>query len=262
MQAADPKLLAAHVASEMRAGRRVPQERGAFDAPAKVSVTRDVVAGSVSSVAARVGTSVAIACVTAQVGPPAKDAPGNGVVEFCVTTSSLAEPVTPASRESQQTRSRVTGRILSGAFVNAVDLSKLCIREGEAAWTLKVDVRIMELDGDAAELCVAAAAAALEAVTIPAATIIDGSETAPVTIGLARKPAAVCVGLGPEGVLVVSPNMVELLAVDAVARVVVDASQPDAGILALEQFGRMPWSPSATEQAVSLAQASIAKQLE
>eukprot|EP00672_Neobodo_designis_P024845 CAMPEP_0174844240 /NCGR_PEP_ID=MMETSP1114-20130205/10986_1 /TAXON_ID=312471 /ORGANISM="Neobodo designis, Strain CCAP 1951/1" /LENGTH=210 /DNA_ID=CAMNT_0016078475 /DNA_START=42 /DNA_END=671 /DNA_ORIENTATION=+ len=210
MQAADPKLIAAHVSAELRAGRRVPAERGEFDAAPKVSVQRDVVAGALASVAFRWGTSVAIAAVTAQVGPPPKDAPAEGTVEFCVTTSSLAEPVTPASRESQLTRSRVTGRFLASVFADAVDKSRLCIRAGEACWGLKVDVRIMELDGDAAELCVAAAAAALQRVAVPAATIVDGSETDEAVIALGRRPAAVCVGLGPDGALVASPNNVEL----------------------------------------------------
>jgi exosome complex component RRP45 len=261
MQAADPKLLAAHVSGELRAGRRVPQERGDFDSAPATSVAHGVVAGAISSVAARVGTSVAIACVSAQVGPTPKDAPGDGVVEFCVTTSSLAEPVTPASREAQQTRSRVTARFLTAAFGDALDLPRLVIRAGEACWVLKVDVRIMELDGDASEVCVAAAAAALAKVTVPASTIADGTETSPATLSLLRKPIAVCVGMGPDGALIASPTTVELLAIDAIARVVVDAAAPESGVLALEQIGRMPWSAEATKKAVVLAQ-SVARSLE
>jgi exosome complex RNA-binding protein Rrp42 (RNase PH superfamily) len=240
MQSVDPVSLTSHVASELKRGRRVPVERGRFQDVQSASIERDIVFGALSSALVRLGSSAVVASVTAQVGPTAKDQPDHGFVDFVVSTSGLAEPLGPSTREAQQTRGRVVGQFVSHAFADALDLTQLVIRSGEVCWVLKVDLRIVELDGDATEICVLAAAVVLKALSIPASIIADGSETTPVTLRLVRTPMAVTAGVAAGGAVVISPTLFELLATDALVRVAVDATATPMGVLTMDVTGRYP----------------------
>lgn len=256
MTTVDPGLVRARIASEISNGRRA-------DGRALRERRTPVVADggcidALSSVAVRVGASFAIAAVKAEVGPTEPEQPALGRVDFAVTFSPMADFGSDLSRDEQLQRSREVALALDEAFATAVCRKDLGVTHSEVCWVLKVDVRIMELDGPALDVCCLAAAAALRRVSLPAATLADGTETVAKALRVPCVPVSATCALALNGsVILADPSLNEALVTDASVTVTVDAARGGA-LLGVRHHGGFPAATAAVQAMAEMAAEFVA----
>ena len=77
-----------------------------------------------------------------------------------------------ASADAHFTENNALGATLSHALTrhvfseHVVDLEQLCIEEGKHCWHLSLDVYVLNNDGSVLDVCMAAAAAALQSLEV------------------------------------------------------------------------------------------------
>jgi len=128
-----------------------------------------VIGAAHGSASVRLGQSAAVAAVRAQVSEVAPDLPTTGRIEVAVELP----PLSSASfREKQRALSlssflsSTLGDVLNNARV--FDPKQLQIREGELFWVLHVHIVCLNYDGNAFDLSMLGAVAALEDTMLPA----------------------------------------------------------------------------------------------
>jgi exosome complex RNA-binding protein Rrp42 (RNase PH superfamily) len=209
---------------------------------------------ALSSVAVRVGASFAMCVVKAEVGPTEPEQPALGRVDYSVSFAPFCEQGPDGGgRDEQQQRCRELALQLDDAFDNAVHRRDLCITRGEVCWVLKVDVRLMQLDAYAVDVCSLAAAAALRRVTLPATTLADGTETVETPLRMPVVPVCVTSALALNGTVVLAdPSLSEALVSDAHVTVVVDAAKGGA-LLGVRHHGGFPCAQPALAAIAAVA---------
>jgi len=107
------------------------------------------------------GTTKVLASVTGEIVEPTNDRPNEGQIMFNVDFSPMASPYFDSSRPSPKSVeiARLVERCVKDA--GAVDTETLCIVAGQRVWMLRVDVRVLNYDGNMTDCCALAAVAAL-----------------------------------------------------------------------------------------------------
>mmetsp|Transcript_5900 Transcript_5900/g.12031 ORF Transcript_5900/g.12031 Transcript_5900/m.12031 type:complete len:306 (-) Transcript_5900:399-1316(-) len=115
----------------------------------------------------KIGSTTMIAGVKLEVMRPTLEAPDEGAFEVTVemppTCSSAVRPGRPVE-EALSAAQRVLEVLKSS---KALDLKKLCIGKGQAAWMLYIDIFCLSADGGIFDASLAAAAAALASLQLP-----------------------------------------------------------------------------------------------
>lgn len=130
---------------------------------------RGVLGSAAGSASVRLGNSAAVAGVRAEVTEASPELPVTGHVTATVELPPLCSS---AFRDRQTASSAATflastlRDVLNSPQV--LDAAQLHIREGELCWTLSVHVVCLNYDGNAFDLCILAALAALEDTALPA----------------------------------------------------------------------------------------------
>lgn len=159
------------------------------------------------------GRTRVLTAVSAELVSPFADRGNEGRVQYNVDFSPMASPAFEAGRpgEAAQEVTRLVERALRDS--HAVDLEALCVIAGRKVWFMRVDIHVLDADGNLADAAVLSALAALLSFRRPDVSVggADGcqvimhsageKETVPLSIH--HLPFALTFGFFGEGDLVV-----------------------------------------------------------
>ncbi len=122
------------------------------------------------------GDTDVIVGVKMSTGEPFPDTPDRGVMITSAELIPMASPTYEAGppREDATELARVVDRGIREGKV--IDMTKLCIKEGEEVWLAFLDMHILDFDGNLFDACGIAAMAALLDSTVPAETFGFGED--------------------------------------------------------------------------------------
>ncbi|GJP86246.1 hypothetical protein CLOP_g16291 [Closterium sp. NIES-67] len=152
----------AAVREEQRVDGRKPFDYRSWD----VSFGRDEGTAEV-----QLGNTRVLASVSAALTLPFPDRPNEGSLAVFTELAPMADPRFVPGRPGEEAIE--LGRIIDRGLreSHAVDTESLCVVAGRAAWALRLDVRVMDNDGNLVDACCLAAVAALLAFRRPEVTV-------------------------------------------------------------------------------------------
>ncbi len=155
-----------YVLSKLRDGERIDGRR--LDEIRPIEIQTGLIAKAEGSALVKLGNTMVVAGVKMQPGEPFPDAPDRGIIitnaELVPLASPTFEPGPPD--ENAIELARVVDRGIRHS--EAVDLSKLCIEEGELVWIIFIDIWALDDDGNLMDASALAAIAALLNTNVPA----------------------------------------------------------------------------------------------
>ncbi len=155
-----------YVLSKLRDGERIDGRK--FDEFRPIEIIPNIVEKAEGSALVKLGNTQVIVGVKMQIGEPYPDTPDRGVIitnaELVPLASPTFEPGPPD--ENSIELARVVDRGIRES--EAVDLSKLCVEEGEKVWIIFIDIHALDDDGNLLDASSLAAIAALLNTTVPA----------------------------------------------------------------------------------------------
>ncbi|XP_076446479.1 exosome complex component RRP45-like [Babylonia areolata] len=109
-----------------------------------------------------IGKTRVLAHVSGEISCPKARRPNEGVLHVNVDMSPMGHPTFEAGRQTDETV--VLNRLLERCLKDSrcVDLEALCIVSGEKVWTLRVDITVLNHEGNILDCCCMAAIAALK----------------------------------------------------------------------------------------------------
>ena len=173
----------------------------------EIKVEKGIIKRAEGSARVKIGNTEVLVGVKLEPGEPFPDSPDEGVIITNAELVPLASPEFepgPPNEDSVQL-ARVVDRGIRGS--EAIDLSKLCIEEGEKVWIVFIDIHVLDNDGNLVDAAALGAIAALLNIHIPAEryglSSSEGEYTN--TLPIQDKPVAVTmVDVGGE--ILVDPN--------------------------------------------------------
>ncbi|KAI9179819.1 3'-5'-exoribonuclease [Blastocladiella emersonii ATCC 22665] len=212
------------------------------------------------------GKTRVIATVSAEITPPAPDTQGDkGVLLFTTEISPMAAPGAETGRlsEDEVVVSRMLDKILRRS--EAVKLDGLCLVRGEQVWTVRVDVRVVDNDGNVMDCASIAALAAMLHFRLPAVTVEDGevtvhdaSEKPPTPLSVFHAPLCMTFAFFDQGAIqVIDPSLLEEAENDGTLTVASDVHRD----CTVSMSGGAPLPPNRVLQCAKLATVKIAEVL-
>ena len=163
-----------YVLSKLRDGERIDGRK--LDEIRPIEIQTGLIAKAEGSALVRLGNTMVVAGVKMQPGEPFPDAPDQGIIitnaELVPLASPTFEPGPPD--ENAIELARVVDRGIRHS--EAVDLSKLCIEEGERVWIIFIDIWALDDDGNLMDASALAAISALLNTTVPAERFEVGND--------------------------------------------------------------------------------------
>ncbi|CAI7802515.1 unnamed protein product [Closterium sp. NIES-54] len=119
----------------------------------------------------QLGSTRVLASVSAALTLPFPDRPNEGSLAVFTELAPMADPRFVPGRPGEDAIE--LGRIIDRGLreSHAVDTESLCVVAGRAAWALRLDIRVMDNDGNLVDACCLAAVAALLAFRRPEVTV-------------------------------------------------------------------------------------------
>ncbi|MCD6202863.1 MAG: exosome complex protein Rrp42 [Methanophagales archaeon] len=202
----------------------------------EIKVEKDIIKRAEGSARVKIGNTEVLVGVKLEPGEPFPDSPDEGVIITNAELVPLASPEFepgPPNEDSVQL-ARVVDRGIRGS--EAIDLSKLCIEEGEKVWIVFIDIHVLDNDGNLVDAAALGAIAALLNIHIPAEryglSSSEGEDTN--TLPIRDKPVAVTmVDVGGE--ILVDPNYNEEKAAVSGLTVITNT---DGTISGMQKYGR------------------------
>lgn len=116
----------------------------------------------------KLGDTDVIVGIKMDIGQPFPDTPDKGVVITSAELIPMASPNYEAGppREDATELARVVDRGIREGKV--IDVTKLCIEEGEKVWLIFIDMHVLDFDGNLFDACGIGAMAALLSTMVPA----------------------------------------------------------------------------------------------
>ncbi len=155
-----------YVLSKIRDGERIDGRK--FDEIRKIEIQTNVIEKAEGSALVKLGNTQVLVGIKMQPGEPFPDTPDKGIIitnaELVPLASPTFEPGPPD--ENAIELARVVDRGIRES--EAVDLSKLCIEEGEKVWLVFIDIHALDDDGNLLDASALGAIAALLNTTVPA----------------------------------------------------------------------------------------------
>jgi len=141
-------------------GRKLDQFRD-------IKVETDIVQRAEGSARVKIGKTDVIVGVKTEIGQPFADMPNMGILKTGAEFTPIASPDFESGPPGEDATelARVVDRGIRES--DCIDLEKLCIKEGEKAWEIYVDVHIINHDGNLIDASTLAAVAALKKTKIP-----------------------------------------------------------------------------------------------
>lgn len=146
-------------------GKRIDNRK--FDEMRKINIETGLITSAEGSAKVIIGTTVAIAGVKMEVKEPYPDTPDEGMLMVDMELMPLASPeFEPGPPNSTAIEiARVVDRGIRES--HAIDMQKLCIEPGELAWSINIDIHVLNDGGNLLDACGLAAMAALMNTKIP-----------------------------------------------------------------------------------------------
>jgi exosome complex component RRP42 len=224
----------------------------------EVKVEYGVSHAAEGSARVRIGETVVIAGVKLALETPYPDTPAQGNLMINAELTPLSSPLFESGPPSEQ--GVETARVIDRGIreSKAIDLTKLCVKEGEQVWSVAVDVVTVNDAGNIMDAAALAATAALKNAVLPA--VVDGkvdyTKKTKEKVPLQQTPIEVTViKIGDH--IIADPLPEEEAALDA--RLTVAFNDKDI-ICAMQKGGEVPLSIKEIGAMVDLAQAK-AKEL-
>lgn len=155
-----------YVLSKLRDGERIDGRK--FDEYRPIEIEVGLIEKAEGSALVKIGNTQVVVGVKMQPGEPFPDTPDKGIIitnaELVPLASPTFEPGPPDEHSVEL--ARVVDRGIRES--EAVDLSKLCIEEGEKVWLVFIDIHALDDDGNLMDASALAAIAALLNTTVPA----------------------------------------------------------------------------------------------
>lgn len=154
----------------------------AMDTIRDIVVKKNVIETAEGSAQVNLGDTTVLVGVKAAVGPPYPDTPDKGVLTSLVELIPMASPSFESGppRPNAVELARVVDRGIRESRM--IDLSRLCIEQGEKVWVLFLDMHVLDYDGNLFDACSIASVAALGSTVIPHSTIDPEKEDEPLEI--------------------------------------------------------------------------------
>ncbi|CAG9464269.1 unnamed protein product [Pedinophyceae sp. YPF-701] len=177
------------------------------------------------------GDTRALAVVRGEIEQPFPDRQSEGSVQFFVDLTALAAPAVDYSTTSELTAQLVRTVERSLKNSRAIDLESLCIVTGRRCWALRVDIRVLDHNGNLVDVCILSALAALRCFRRPEVTLggetgqevvihsTDVRESVPLSIHHLPIPTTLAVAHKGQH-LVVDPTLLEENAMEGTVTVV------------------------------------------
>ncbi len=155
-----------YVLSKLREGERIDGRR--LDEIRPIEIETNLISKAEGSALVRLGDTQVIVGIKMQPGEPFPDVPDKGVIITNAELVPLASPTFEAGPpdETSIELARVVDRGIRES--EAVDLTKLCIEEGERVWMIFIDIHALDDDGNLVDASALAAISALLNTTVPA----------------------------------------------------------------------------------------------
>lgn len=119
----------------------------------------------------RLGTTRVAACVTAELIEPYPDRPTEGYLNFYVDFSPMASEYFEQRPDVEsQDLARVIDRCVRDS--RAIDTEALCVVTGRRVWAIRVDIRVLDHQGNLVDAVCLAAVAALQHFRLPQVTVV------------------------------------------------------------------------------------------
>ncbi len=146
-------------------GERVDGRK--LDAFRDIKIETGAVKRAEGSARVKIGKTDVIVGIKTEIGEPFSDIPDMGILKTGAEFTPIASPDFESGppRENAIELARVVDRGIRES--ECIDLEKLCIKEGEKAWEIFVDVHIINHDGNLIDASALAAVAALRATKMP-----------------------------------------------------------------------------------------------
>eukprot|EP00746_Dinoflagellata_sp_MGD_P165248 gnl/MRDRNA2_/MRDRNA2_94407_c0_seq1.p1 gnl/MRDRNA2_/MRDRNA2_94407_c0~~gnl/MRDRNA2_/MRDRNA2_94407_c0_seq1.p1 ORF type:complete len:443 (+),score=110.66 gnl/MRDRNA2_/MRDRNA2_94407_c0_seq1:35-1330(+) len=209
------------------------------------------------------GPTRVLAVCTGEIVVPEASRPNEGRIIFSIDYGPMASPAFDVGRPTPQaqTAGNLLERLLKGS--RAIDAEALCIIGGQKVWSIRVDVRALDDDGNLSDACAVAALAALlhfrkvdVEVQGDRAQVFTSRERVPVPLSIHHLPVPVSFALfspatpaaAPTWVL--DPNRLEEAAMSGVLCIAVNQFGELCG---LHKPGGCPLDYSIVEHCIGLA---------
>ncbi|MCX6818881.1 MAG: exosome complex protein Rrp42 [Candidatus Aenigmarchaeota archaeon] len=127
-------------------GKRI-DNRG-FDEYRDIKIEPNIISSAEGSARVKLGNTEVVAGVKMEISEPYPDTPKEGTMMVTTEFVPLASPVFESGPpdENSVEAARVVDRAIRES--KAIDFGKLCIREGEKAWTVCIDIDVLNDDGN------------------------------------------------------------------------------------------------------------------
>jgi len=141
-------------------GRKLDQFRD-------IKIETGVIKRAEGSARVKIGKTDVIVGIKTEIGEPFSDMPDMGILKTGAEFTPIASPEFESGppREDATELARIVDRGVRES--ECIDLEKLCIKEGEKAWEIFVDVHMINHDGNLIDASALAAVAALKTTKIP-----------------------------------------------------------------------------------------------
>ena len=238
---------------ELAAQKKRLDQRNLTDYRQPIVIETNISLTAEGSAKVQVGETIVMAGVKLSIDKPYNDTPDQGGImvnaELLPLSNPDYEPGPPGIKAVEL--ARVVDRGIREA--KAIDLKKLCIKPGEKAWTVIIDIITINDAGSLFDVAGLAALAALRSARYPTVDeetgVIDYKKKTDKALPLTKEPLPVTV-YKINGQFFIDPNLAEEKACDARLTV---ASDADGQISAMQKGGSSPLSVAEINEIISLA---------
>ncbi|MDY0387734.1 MAG: exosome complex protein Rrp42 [Methanolobus sp.] len=217
-----------------------------FDEIRNIDIRTNVIDKAEGSAWIKLGDTEILVGVKVQVGTPFPDSAGEGVIITSMELNPIASPDFEAGppKENAIEMARVADRGIRES--GAIDLSKLCITEGEEVWMVFIDIHVLNNCGNIQDAASLGAIAALLTSTVPGGREGRGED---MPMPIRDMPVAITlVDIGGE--MMLDPGLDEETACDT--RITIISNQ-DGSISGMQKSGDGALTEEQLLKAVSLA---------
>lgn len=238
-----------HIIKLFEAGTRLDGRK--LDEYRKISLDVDVISTAEGSARVKIGKTDVISGVKLEVMEPYPDTQDQGSIMVGAELLPLSSPnfeLGPPSKDAVEL-ARIVDRGIRES--KALDLKKLCIKEGEKVWMLIIDLVTINHDGNLFDASALAAIAALKNMKFPEYKdgVINNKKKTDKKLELTDIPLSVTVSkIGDK--FIVDPDSEEEKAVDARLTV---ASLSDGTLCALQKGGNYPLTAEDVSKMIEIA---------
>eukprot|EP01128_Nolandella_sp_AFSM9_P012875 TRINITY_DN9711_c0_g1_i1.p1 TRINITY_DN9711_c0_g1~~TRINITY_DN9711_c0_g1_i1.p1 ORF type:complete len:433 (+),score=123.16 TRINITY_DN9711_c0_g1_i1:107-1300(+) len=198
---------------------------------------------------------------TCKVIEPLPDRGTEGFFTFAVDFSPIASPKFEAGRKTAE--GIELGRIIERGLreSRAIDTEALCIVAGEKVWSIRLDVHVMDDNGNLVDACSIAAITALYHFRRPDITIGETvtvhsiTEKPPVPLSIHHMPLCVTFAIFQDGdVAIVDPNWKEERVMEGRITLILNIHKELCGV---QKAGGVPLSPEAILKMAKIAMVKV-----